>query len=231
MKNDHPVDLTEAVEERVVEQLGRVAVHERHETFVAFAVEGRENVDQDAEYGSADQPLLVGTVDLFEEGAHPGIDRGEVVGHQPAEDTQQDEKRNLVEPERIVGSQRDGDDRIESPDREGDGGGRDRRDQQRYDRARGEIEHQDFEHEDHARDRGFEDGCKGRPGSAAEQQGGVFVVQVGQAADVRTDGCARQDDRGLGTDRTAESDRCRTAYDRSPAVVGGNVRVFTRHGI
>ena len=108
---------------------------------------------------------------------------------------------------------------------------RDRRDEQRYDRARGEIEHQDFEHEDHARDRGFEDGCKGRPGSAAEQQGGVFVVQVGQAADVRTDGCARQDDRGLGTDRTAESDRRRTAYDRSPAVVGGNVRVFTRHGI
>ena len=47
-------------------------------------------------------------------------------------DLQQDEKRNLVEPERIVGSQRDGDDRIESPDREGDSGGRDRRDEQRY---------------------------------------------------------------------------------------------------
>ena len=44
----------------------------------------------------------------------------------------------------------------------------------------------------------LKDGCKGRPGSAAEQQGGVFVVQVGQAADVRTDGCARQDDRGSG---------------------------------
>ena len=45
---------------------------------------------------------LVGVVDLFEEGPHSGIDRGEVVGHQPAEDTQQDEKRNLVEPECVV---------------------------------------------------------------------------------------------------------------------------------
>ena len=114
----------------------------------------------------------------------------------------------------------------ESHGRGGDGGY-----QQRDDRGGGDVEHQDFQHEDDARYRGLEDGRDGRSGAAAEQQGGVFVVEAEQLAHVRADGGPRQHDGGLGAYRAAEADGRGAAHQRGPAVVAGDARILARHGL
>lgn len=68
------------------------------------------------------------------------------------------------------------------------------------------IEPQYLSHEDHACDRGLEDGCQRRTGTAAEQQRGMLVIEAHQPPDVRAYRRARQYDRRLGPHRTAEPD-------------------------
>ena len=230
-EDHHPVDVAESIEERVVEQLLRIAVHERREPLVTFAVERREDEDQHTEHEGARDPLLILPVEALEEEPDLRVDRGEVVGHHSAQTAQQDEHGYLNGLEGVGRLQRNGQNGIEAPQQKSHRRGGDRGDQQRYDRAGREIEHEDFEHEHHTRDRGLEDGGERRAGAAAEQQGGVLVVEACQPGDVRADGGARQHDRSLRSDRTAESDGRGAAHDRGPAVVRGDARSLARHGI
>ena len=184
-----------------------------------------------AEHGAPDDPLLILFVDLLEKRAHAQVRRGEIPRHQSAAYAQQDEERYLPEFERICGSQRHGQNRVEAPQHEGHRRGRDRGDEQRNDRSCGDVEHQDFQHEHHARDRSLENGGQRRAGAAAEQQRGVLVVEPRDPSDVRADGGSRQHDGGLRTHRTAESDGRGAAHDRGPAVVARDARIAARHGV
>ena len=77
---------------------------------------------------------------------------------------------------------------------------------ERDERGHGQVQGKDFDHEDDAGDRDFEDGREGGGRPATQQQRAGFGVQVEQAGEIGPYGCACAHCRAFQTDRSAEAD-------------------------
>ena len=203
-------------------------MHQVDHRLVPFAVKGRENKDQQADHHAAHEPFAPQSPEAGKRAADSRIDACEVVRHEPAQRAQDDVERDVVQAE---GLDLDAENRLEAVEEKHQRGGRDRRNEQRDDRAHRNVEHQDFEHEDDARDRRLEHGRKGARRTAAEQQRDVPVVEPHELADVRADGRTGQHDRRLGADRTAETDSRRAGHHRRIAVVRLDAGALFAHRI
>ena len=206
-------------------------MHERGHALVTLAVKRRKDEDEHAEDDTRAGPALILRAYALYESAHHRVHRREIVGHESAADAQNDIERDLFQHEGVGLAQGDRYDGVESAEHQRHRRRRNGRYEQRDDRRRRDVEHQDLQHEHHARDRSLEYGRHGRARAAAEHQRQFLVIESRHLADIRADGRARENDRSLGTYRTAESDGRGAAHDRAPAVVRRDTRIAPRHGV
>ena len=96
----------------------------------------------------------------------------------------------------------------------------------------GEVEHQDFQAEDHCRNGRGKDRCHGPGSTATDQQDRCFVIQAEQLSEGGADGRAGRDDRGLKPDapsetcckRTAKKGRKNFVLFHPPAKLGNDIQ-------
>ena len=99
--------MTEAEEERVIEQIGDIAVHECRQSLVALTVEGREDEYQHTEHHTAQRPPAILRLHALDKGSDFRVHRREVIRHEAAAYAQQHIKRDLVYDEYVRRTQRD----------------------------------------------------------------------------------------------------------------------------
>ena len=221
-----------AVEERTVHRrvpVGRaLSVEKQFDKLVAFTVERREKIDEDAQHGAADEQLHVG-VGVFAEHILQRVHRaGEVERHEAAEDAQQDVGRDFLHGEGVL--QVELEDGAHAGEGERDPGRRDARDKQGKQRTHGEVDHEHLEREHQPGDGRLEDARHGAGRAAAHQQHERLAVHPEKPPQVGADGRTREHNGRLGSHRTAEADGDGAGDDARPCVVRLDFALLPRYG-
>ena len=144
-----------------------VAVEEESNQIVAFAVERREEIDEQAQHDGSQEELLIASAKATEHTLEQVHRPREVETCQSAHDAQQDIGWDAVHRESVLQVElKDG---TRPGHGEGKSRGRHTRHEQRQEARHGQVDHQHFEHEDKSGNRGFEDARHGSCGSAANE--------------------------------------------------------------
>ena len=214
--------LAVAIEQRVVQHLVPVglalAVEQDVQCTVAFAVEGGEEEDEQAEETATEGEPGIAVGLQSAEDAFAGCHRAdEVEADEAAAEAEQDagghalELPGTVEVEREQG--------VAAHEQVGEAGGGDAGGEDGQQGTHGEVYHEHLEGEHETCHRSLEDAGDGSCRAASDEQHELFVVEVEALAQVRADGGAGEHDGGLGTYRSAEADGDGGGDDAGPAVM------------
>ena len=224
-----PVTGGQGFEDTVLEEGLDAAVEELGEGGVAFAEEGREEEDHEAEEDAA----YGETGALGLERGHPLLhsvgDAEEIDGGQGADDAEDEVVGNLADTEYIFDLEGELD--AVAHEEVGDGGGAEGGEEEGYGCCAGEVEHEYFDDEKDSCDGGFEDACYGTCGTASEEEPDALGLEAEEAADVGTYGAAGGGDGGLESDAAAEGDGEGGGDEGGVGVACGKDGAFARDGI
>ena len=224
-----PVTGGQGFEDAVLEEGLDAAVEELGEGGVAFAEEGWEEEDHEAEEDATYDET--GTLGL--ECGHPLLhsvgDAEEIDGGEGADDAEDEVVGDLADTEYIF----DLEGELDSVAHEevGDGGGAEGGEEEGYGCCAGEVEHEDFDDEKDSCDGGFEDACDGTCGTAPEEEPDALGLELEEASDVGTYGAACGGDGGFESDAAAEGDGEGGGDEGGVGVACGKDGAFARDGI
>ena len=224
--------MVRAIEERPIHRsvpVGlSVAVKQKGDEVVTFAVERREEVDEQAQHGGSQEELLIATLQLAEDTFEEIHGSGKVERHQSANDSESQIGWDAIDREGVL--QMELEDGIGAGNRESETHSRHTRDEQRQKAGHGQVQHQHFEHKDEAGYRGFEDASNGSSSSATYQKHHVLIGESANLTKTATYRAASQDDRRLGSHTTAKTNRNGRSRHGSPGIMGFDATLFAGNG-
>ena len=198
-----------AVEKRAVHRSIPVglplAVEQESDEVVAFAIERREKVDEQAQHEGSKRELLVSSIQPSEDAFQQVHRPRKVECHQSADNSEGDIGRDAVDSKGIL--QVELEDGICARDSKRQPGSRDAGNKQRQEAGHRKVNHQDLKHEDKSRDWCLEDACNGSCGSTTHEQHHVFVAQAAELSEATADGTTGKDDWSLSPDTSAKTNR------------------------
>ena len=185
---------------------------------IALAIERREENDHDTQNQSADEHLDPRILALGKPSFHTVGDAQKVERHHGAKDAQDCVERQLRQGEWCF----DGEIELHvgTHGEVGHSGSGESRYEQRQGRGGRQVEHKDFDNEEHACERCLEDTGNGACGTAAEQKSHILGRKAEPAADIAADGRACRGYRRLKTHASAECNRQRRGNERRVHVLG-----------
>ena len=169
--------MVRAIEERPIHRsipVGlSVAVKQKGDEVVSFAVERREEIDEQTQHGGSQKEFLVATLQLAEDAFQEVHCSGKVERHQSTNNAEGKISWDAIDCESVL--QVELEDGIGAGNREGEAHSRDARHEQRQKAGHRQVQHQHFEHKNEAGYRGFEDAGNGSGGSTTYQKHHVLV--------------------------------------------------------
>ena len=205
-----------------------IAVEQQGDEVVAFTVERRKKVDEQAQHDGSQRELLVAPLQAAEDAFEVVHGAREVERHQSADDTKGNVGWNAVHREGVLQVElKDG---VGARDGKGKSDGCDAADEQRQQAGHRQVYHQHFEHKDESGNGCLEDTRHGSCGSAAHEQHHVLVAQPTSLTKAAADGTAGQHDGSLCTHTAAKADGNGRSHDGGPGVVRFDAALLAGNG-
>ena len=205
-----------------------LSVQEMAHVVISFAVQRREQEDQQAQAHGAEHPAEPGILHLPETVLEPERHLDEIQRAEPAECAQDEVERDV--PHR-KDHERAGELGVAPEEEIGHHRRRHRGKEQRQEGAHRQVEKENLQGEEDAGERGVEDTRHRAGGAAAQQERHPPVGKAHIAAQVGADGRARVHDRGLGAHGAAEPDRQGARHQRREHVVPLDLGFVLGHGL
>ena len=233
-------DDEEKIDEQVVAAIEEGAVHrgipvglsvtveQEGDEVVAFAVERREEIDEQAQHRGSQEELLVATLQAAEDAFEVVHGAREVERNESADDAEGDVGWNAVHREGVLQVElKDG---VGARDGKGESDGCDAADEQRQQAGHRQVYHQHFEHEDEPGNRCLEDTRHSSCCSAPHEQHHVLVAQPTSLTEAAADSTSGQHNGSLCTHTTAKADGNGRSHNGGPGVVRFDAALLAGNG-